>query len=70
MTAMTKDKLVDKKNERYCLTSKGKKAAVEAELARKAKDQAGVDSHMTTLRRAQVERGSFDAPDKSLKPAK
>jgi len=38
--AMTKDKLIEKKNERYCLTSKGKRAATDAELLRKGKDHA------------------------------
>jgi hypothetical protein len=54
MTAMMKDKLIEKKNDRYCLSGKGKKAAVEAtrdgtcnsslpELVRSAKDHAAAD---------------------------
>jgi hypothetical protein len=41
--AMTKDTLIEKKNERYCLTSKGKRAATDAELLLKAKDHAAAD---------------------------
>ena len=40
MTAMMKDKLIEKKNDRYCLTPKGKKAATEAETLCRAKDHA------------------------------
>ena len=43
MAAMTKDKLIEKKNDRYCLSTKGKKAAVEVELSRRAKDEAAAD---------------------------
>ena len=48
MTAMTKDKLVEKKNDRYCLTNKGKKTVVEVELSRRAKDKAADLAHDVT----------------------
>jgi len=43
MTAMTKDKLIEKKNDRYYVSNRGRKAAIEVELAKRTKDQAAAD---------------------------
>jgi Mn-dependent DtxR family transcriptional regulator len=39
MTALQKDKLVEKQNDRYCLTPNGNRAAKEEEKRRNLKDQ-------------------------------